>query len=271
MIARVPPVPNSETTRPTNRPIHRPETQPAERDLAVGQPAGDPLDLLEVGADDQAVLHGELVVGEEVDRLLGLLVALVDAQRHRVVEGQRRGRERGGSAAGSCLQCRKATGRFLAASSVTAMLAPRLRPRRPGRPGPRLHLRPGVGAVGAPGDAEGVRHDRRDAAAIRSRSPTTRASTTCSSRSAPPSASRWSAERRGRGVALVLFGTGSMLAAALVLITSDRTKARAAASRALFPGRRRCCCLAVWAAGLTRAVAQVIVMPPSTGSVWPVM
>jgi putative membrane protein len=37
------------------------------------------------------------------------------------------------------------------------------------------------------------------------------------------------------GVALVVFGTGSMLAAALVLVTSDRAKARAAVVQGAFP------------------------------------
>ncbi len=36
-------------------------------------------------------------------------------------------------------------------------------------------------------------------------------------------------------MALLCAGTGSMLAAALVLITSDRSKARAAAVQGLFP------------------------------------
>ena len=40
---------------------------------------------------------------------------------------------------------------------------------------------------------------------------------------------------RDVGVALVLFGTGSMLAAALVLVTSDRSKTRAAVVQGLFP------------------------------------
>ncbi len=40
---------------------------------------------------------------------------------------------------------------------------------------------------------------------------------------------------RDAGVALILFGTGSMLAAALVLVTSDRRKARAALAQGLFP------------------------------------
>ena len=37
------------------------------------------------------------------------------------------------------------------------------------------------------------------------------------------------------GVALIVFGTGSMVAAATVLITSDGSKARAAAVQGLFP------------------------------------
>jgi putative membrane protein len=40
---------------------------------------------------------------------------------------------------------------------------------------------------------------------------------------------------RQAGVALIVFGTGSMLAAALVLITSDRSKARAAVVQGLLP------------------------------------
>ncbi|ROR91620.1 DUF1304 domain-containing protein [Nocardioides aurantiacus] len=40
---------------------------------------------------------------------------------------------------------------------------------------------------------------------------------------------------REAGVALVVAGTGSMLAAALVLITSDRTKARPAAVQGTLP------------------------------------
>jgi putative membrane protein len=40
---------------------------------------------------------------------------------------------------------------------------------------------------------------------------------------------------RDAGVALVVFGTGSMLAAALVLITSDVSKARAAVVQGLLP------------------------------------
>ena len=43
------------------------------------------------------------------------------------------------------------------------------------------------------------------------------------------------AGREDVGVALVTFGTGSMLAAALVLITSDRRKARAAVVQGLLP------------------------------------
>ena len=38
------------------------------------------------------------------------------------------------------------------------------------------------------------------------------------------------------GVSLVVFGTGSMVAAALVLVTSDRSKARAALVQGLLPG-----------------------------------
>jgi putative membrane protein len=37
------------------------------------------------------------------------------------------------------------------------------------------------------------------------------------------------------GVAVIVFGTGSMLAAATVLITSDRAKSRAAVVQGLFP------------------------------------
>ena len=39
----------------------------------------------------------------------------------------------------------------------------------------------------------------------------------------------------GVGTALIVFGTGSMLAAALVLVTSDRSKSRAALVQGLFP------------------------------------
>ena len=42
-------------------------------------------------------------------------------------------------------------------------------------------------------------------------------------------------DSRDVGVALVVFGVGSMLAAALVLIASDRSKARAAGVQGLFP------------------------------------
>ena len=41
---------------------------------------------------------------------------------------------------------------------------------------------------------------------------------------------------RDPALALLLFGLGSMVAAATVLITSDRSKARAALVQALFPG-----------------------------------
>lgn len=40
---------------------------------------------------------------------------------------------------------------------------------------------------------------------------------------------------RDAGLALVLLGVGSMLAAALVLVTSDRTKARGAVVQGVFP------------------------------------
>jgi putative membrane protein len=40
---------------------------------------------------------------------------------------------------------------------------------------------------------------------------------------------------RGVGVALVVLSTGSMVAAALVLVTSDRSKARAAAVQGVLP------------------------------------
>ena len=50
---------------------------------------------------------------------------------------------------------------------------------------------------------------------------------------------------RGAGVAMVSYGTGSMLAAALVLITSDRSKARPAAVQGLLP-LLALLCLAIW-------------------------
>ena len=40
---------------------------------------------------------------------------------------------------------------------------------------------------------------------------------------------------RDAGIALLCFGLGSMVAAALVLVTSDRSKARAALVQGLFP------------------------------------
>jgi putative membrane protein len=48
------------------------------------------------------------------------------------------------------------------------------------------------------------------------------------------------------GVALLVFGLGAMGAAATVLITSDRSKARAALAQGLFPGLGLLCLL-VWA------------------------
>jgi len=50
---------------------------------------------------------------------------------------------------------------------------------------------------------------------------------------------------REAAVALLCAGTGSMLAAALVLITSDRSKARAAVVQGLFPALSLLCLL-VW-------------------------
>ena len=50
---------------------------------------------------------------------------------------------------------------------------------------------------------------------------------------------------REAAVALLCAGTGSMLAAALVLITSDRSKARAAVVQGLFPALALLCLL-VW-------------------------
>ena len=50
---------------------------------------------------------------------------------------------------------------------------------------------------------------------------------------------------REAAVALLCAGTGSMLAAALVLITSDRSKARAAVVQGLFP-TLSLLCLLVW-------------------------
>ena len=51
---------------------------------------------------------------------------------------------------------------------------------------------------------------------------------------------------RDAGVALVVFGVGSMLAAALVLVTSDLSKLRAAVVQGLFPALALLCLL-VWA------------------------
>jgi len=50
---------------------------------------------------------------------------------------------------------------------------------------------------------------------------------------------------RDAGVALLCFGLGSMLAAALVLVTSDSSKARAAVVQGLFPALGLLCLL-VW-------------------------
>ena len=51
--------------------------------------------------------------------------------------------------------------------------------------------------------------------------------------------------REDVGVALLVFGLGAMLAAATVLITADRSKARAALAQGLFPGLGLLCLL-VW-------------------------
>jgi putative membrane protein len=53
---------------------------------------------------------------------------------------------------------------------------------------------------------------------------------------------------RHAGVALITLATGSMLAAALVLITSDPSKARAAIVQGLFPALALLC-LGIWALG----------------------
>jgi putative membrane protein len=50
---------------------------------------------------------------------------------------------------------------------------------------------------------------------------------------------------RSAAVALIVMGTGSMLGAALVLVASDRTKARAAAVQGLLP-LLALLCLLVW-------------------------
>ncbi len=52
--------------------------------------------------------------------------------------------------------------------------------------------------------------------------------------------------REDVGVALLVFGLGAMVAAATVLITADRSKARAALVQGLFPGLGLLCLL-VWA------------------------
>jgi putative membrane protein len=51
---------------------------------------------------------------------------------------------------------------------------------------------------------------------------------------------------RDAGLALILLGTGSMVAAALVLITSDRSKARGAVVQGTFPALSLIA-LAIWA------------------------
>jgi putative membrane protein len=54
------------------------------------------------------------------------------------------------------------------------------------------------------------------------------------------------ADRHEAGVALVVFGVGSMLAAATVLVSSDGSKARAALVQGLFPALTLVCLL-LWA------------------------
>ena len=54
------------------------------------------------------------------------------------------------------------------------------------------------------------------------------------------------ADRNDVGVALIVFGVGSMLAAATVLVTSDGSKARAALVQGLFPALTLLCLL-LWA------------------------
>ena len=62
-------------------PDEQPHPEPGHRagggHLAPGEPAGDPLDGLELGADDGHLLHFEVVVGQVVHHLLRLRVAVV--------------------------------------------------------------------------------------------------------------------------------------------------------------------------------------------------
>ena len=82
-----------------DQPDEQAEPQARQRaaggDPAVAEPAGDPLDPLQVGADDHALLDRELVVGEEVDGLLRRGVLVVHRQRLRELQLERRGRASG--------------------------------------------------------------------------------------------------------------------------------------------------------------------------------
>src|SRR5690606_17988143 len=69
-------------------PEPQPRQQAAGGHLAGREPAGHPLDLLEVGADDEHVLHREVVVGEVIDDPLGGRVVVVDAQGLRELQPQ---------------------------------------------------------------------------------------------------------------------------------------------------------------------------------------
>ncbi len=181
--------------------------QASGRDLAVGEPTGDALDLLEVGADDQAVLHRELVVGEVVDGLLCLLVLLVDAEGQREVEGERRG--------GDPEVLLLAHGSSLAnhwspMSSLSACSSP---------PASSPLSPPSCTSTSSCWSRCGGRTPRRGGCSVRrrrpprspSRWPTTRASTTSSSPSVPSPASALVGSDRSASVALIVLRTGSML------------------------------------------------------------
>ena len=97
----------------------------AERDPSPREPGGDALDLLEVGADDEAVLDRELLVGQGVHGLLRICVLLEDTEGQRVVQGE--GRESGSAGTLGC--------RLMAPSSHFSRRA-RGRGRAQVRPGP---------------------------------------------------------------------------------------------------------------------------------------
>ena len=69
-----------------SRPSQAPDAAPAMSDATGGEAAGHALDLLQVGADDEAVLDRELLVGQVVDGLLGVGVGVEDAERLRELE-----------------------------------------------------------------------------------------------------------------------------------------------------------------------------------------